>query len=73
MRAQAKSKWEQAKAEIAQRREELLGRVREASPKQAVSSSSQAMASVRRNPLPPAVVVAMLLGFLMGRRRGPSA
>jgi ElaB/YqjD/DUF883 family membrane-anchored ribosome-binding protein len=67
VKAQAKRKIEQTKASVVDKKEELLGKAKEASPEAAVSAASGASARARENPLPVAVAGAFALGFVAGR------
>ncbi|MBV9196213.1 MAG: DUF3618 domain-containing protein [Solirubrobacterales bacterium] len=81
VKAQAQHKLDEAKVSFYQKRDqllgkrnellgkkdELLGKAREASPDTAVSAANQASQKARENPIPLAVIGAVLLGFLFGR------
>ena len=67
VKAQAKRKVEETKARVAGKKEEMLGKAREASPDGAVSAAAGAGQKARENPLPVAVAGAFALGFLAGR------
>jgi hypothetical protein len=67
LKAQARHKVQETKATLHQRREDLLGRAKQASPDEAVSSASQALTEARAHPLPLAVLAAVLVGFIAGR------
>ena len=68
VKAQAKQKVEETKASVAQKRVELLGKVRSASPDQAASLAAGTTRKARANPLVPAAAAAFLAGLLIGRR-----
>jgi ElaB/YqjD/DUF883 family membrane-anchored ribosome-binding protein len=70
VKAQAKRRIEETKSSIAARKEELLGKAKQASPEAAVSAASGASQKARENPLPVAVAGAFALGFLAGRFTG---
>jgi len=70
VKAQAKHKVEATKATLHQRREDLLGRAKEASSEEAVSTASQTLTKARAHPLPLAVLAALLAGFVVGRLAG---
>lgn len=65
--AQARRRLEATKATVAEKREEILGRVKQAAPDSATSAASQATSVASRNPLPLVAAGAVLLGFLLGR------
>lgn len=67
VKAQAKRKVEEAKASVAGKKDELLGKAKEASPDTALSAATGASQKARENPLPVAVAGAFALGFLAGR------
>jgi hypothetical protein len=67
VKAQAKRKIEETTASIGGKKEELLGKAKEASPGAAVSATAGASQKARENPLPVAVAGAFALGFLSGR------
>jgi Protein of unknown function (DUF3618) len=67
VKAQAKRKVEETKASVASKKEELLGKAREASPESAVSVASGATQKAREKALPVAVAGAFALGFVAGR------
>jgi ElaB/YqjD/DUF883 family membrane-anchored ribosome-binding protein len=67
VKAQAKRKVEETKASVASKKEELLGKAKEASPESAVSAASEATKKARENPFPVAVAGAFALGFVAGR------
>lgn len=67
VKAQAKHRIEDTKASMAEKKDELLGKAREASPDSAASAAAQASEKARRNPLPLAVAGAFSAGFLLGR------
>jgi ElaB/YqjD/DUF883 family membrane-anchored ribosome-binding protein len=67
VKAQARQKAEETKASITEKKDDLLGKAREASPESAVSAANQASQKARENPLPIAAVGAFALGFVLGR------
>ena len=67
VKAQAKHKIDQTKASVTERKEQLLGKVREASPGSATTAATQASQKARENPLPVAAAAAFAVGFLAGR------
>ena len=64
VKAQTKRKVDETKASIADKKADLLGKARGASPDAAVSAASGAGQKARENPLPVAVAGAFALGFL---------
>jgi ElaB/YqjD/DUF883 family membrane-anchored ribosome-binding protein len=77
VKAQAHHKVDEVKAAVGEKREELLnkkdellGRAREASPDSALAAASSTSAKVRQNPLPAAVAGAFVGGFVFGRLTG---
>lgn len=69
VKGQARTKVEEIKGNVQTKVSDLGLRAQGASPAGAASGGQQVMAKVRENP-PVAVGVALLLGFLIGRRRG---
>jgi len=67
VRAQAKRKIEGTKSSVSERREQLLGKAKDASPDAAASAASQAAQKARENPAPLAVAGAFAAGFLAAR------
>jgi hypothetical protein len=67
VKAQARHKVQETKATLHERREDLLGRAKEASPEEAVNSASRAVTKARAHPLPLVVLAALIAGFLAGR------
>lgn len=67
VKEQAKKKIEDAKASAQHKKEQLLGKAREASPDGAAGLASQGSQKVRENPLPAAAAGAFAVGFLAGR------
>lgn len=67
VKAQAKRKVEETKASVAEKKDELLGKTRNASPAAATDAATQLAAKARSNPLPVAAAAAFLAGFLLGR------
>jgi ElaB/YqjD/DUF883 family membrane-anchored ribosome-binding protein len=66
VKAQARHRLQETQASVSEKREQLLGKVKEASPDAAVSAATGAGQKARENPLPVAVVGAFALGFLAG-------
>ena len=69
VKAQAKQKLDSTKASLADKREQLLGKAKEASPDGAATVATQASEKAGENPLPLAAAGAFALGFLVGRAR----
>jgi uncharacterized protein YPO0396 len=67
VKAQAKRKLDHTRASVTGRKQELLGKAREASPDQAVQAASQFSHRAREHPVPLAVAGAFTTGFLAGR------
>ena len=74
VKAQAQAKVSDVKATVHEKTEELrakkddlLGRAKEASPDSALAAASSGSTKVRENPLPAAVAAAFLGGFVLGR------
>jgi methyl-accepting chemotaxis protein len=67
VKAQAKQKVNETTASIAEKREQLLGKAKEASPDTAAMAATQASQKARENPLPLAAAAAFAFGFLAGR------
>jgi len=68
VKAQAKRKLEETRTSVAGKKDELLGKTREASPEAAISVATGASRKAKENPLPVAVTGAFALGFLSSRR-----
>ncbi len=60
-------KVESTKDSVAQKRDDLLGKAREASPDSVTTGASQATQKAKENPLPVAAIGAFVGGFLLGR------
>lgn len=67
VKAQAKQKVEQTKGSVAEKKDELLGKAKSASPDGAATAATQATEKARQNPLPVAAAGAFIAGFLAGR------
>ncbi|HTX29973.1 MAG TPA: DUF3618 domain-containing protein [Solirubrobacteraceae bacterium] len=67
VKAQAQRKLEETKASVADKKDELLGKAREASPESASSAASAAADQARQNPMPLAAAGAFVAGFVFGR------
>jgi ElaB/YqjD/DUF883 family membrane-anchored ribosome-binding protein len=67
VKAQAKQKIEDAKASVSEKKDELFGKAREASPESASTAASEVTRKARDNPLPVAAAGAFVIGFLAGR------
>jgi ElaB/YqjD/DUF883 family membrane-anchored ribosome-binding protein len=69
VKAQAKHKVEETKASAFDKKDELIGQARSASPQRGVSLAAGASQKVRENPLGPAAAAAFAAGFVIGRTR----
>jgi ElaB/YqjD/DUF883 family membrane-anchored ribosome-binding protein len=67
VKAQAQRKLEETKATVAEKKNDLLGKAREASPESATSAASAAAEQARQNPMPLAAAGAFVAGFVFGR------
>jgi ElaB/YqjD/DUF883 family membrane-anchored ribosome-binding protein len=67
VKAQAKERLDQAKATVTEKKEEFVGKAKEASPDTAKSAATEVSQKARQNPIPVAVGGAFALGFLVGR------
>ena len=67
VKAQAKEKLEETKANLSVKTEQLLGRAQAASPDGASEAAAQVSQAARENPLPLAAFGAFAAGFLAGR------
>lgn len=67
VKTQAKQKIDQAKASVAEKKEQLLGKAKQASPDSAAGAATQASQKGRENPLAVAAAAAFAFGFLAGR------
>ena len=67
VKAQAKRKVEATKTSVSEKKEQLLGRAKEASPDSAASAATQASEKARENPVALAAAGAFAFGFLAGR------
>lgn len=65
--AQARRKLDETKATVAEKREEVVGRFRGATPDSAASAAAHATQAARRNPARVVLVVGLLAGFALGR------
>jgi ElaB/YqjD/DUF883 family membrane-anchored ribosome-binding protein len=65
--AQAKRKLQETKTTVADKRDEVIGKVKTATPDSAAAAAGQAGQTARRNPVPVAAAGAFALGFLLGR------
>ena len=72
VKARAEAKVSEAKAGVAERRDEVVGKVREATPQSAIQGAGQVAGAARRKPVPTAAAGAfaggVLIGYLLGRR-----
>ena len=67
VKTQAKQRLDDAKSSVSEKKEQLLGKARGASPDGAASVASQASQKARENPVPLAVAGAFAAGFLAAR------
>jgi ElaB/YqjD/DUF883 family membrane-anchored ribosome-binding protein len=67
VKAQAQRKIEDTKVAVAEKKDELLGKARQASPESASNAASAAADQARQNPMPMAAAGAFLAGFVFGR------
>jgi ElaB/YqjD/DUF883 family membrane-anchored ribosome-binding protein len=67
VKAQAQRKVEDTKASISEKKDQLLGQAKQASPDSAAAAASQAADKARANPVPTAALGAFAAGFLFGR------
>jgi ElaB/YqjD/DUF883 family membrane-anchored ribosome-binding protein len=67
VKAQAKRKVEATKTSVSEKKEQLLGKAKEASPDGAASAATQASEKARENPVALAAAGAFAFGFLAGR------
>jgi hypothetical protein len=66
VKTQAKQKIEDTKATIGGKKDQLLGRAKEASPESASTAAGQVSVKARENPVPVAAAGAFAFGFLAG-------
>jgi hypothetical protein len=67
VKAQAKKKIDETKATVTDKKNELLGKAKGASPQSAATALDGASKQARQNPLPVAAAGAFAFGFLAGR------
>jgi ElaB/YqjD/DUF883 family membrane-anchored ribosome-binding protein len=67
VKAQAKAKADETKQRATEKKDELLGKAKEASPDSAGEFAGQAASTAKDNPLPLAAGAAFVVGFLVGR------
>jgi len=67
VKAQAKAKAEETKQRATEKKDELLGKAKEASTDSAGQFAGQAATTAKENPLPLAAGAAFVVGFLVGR------
>jgi len=73
VKAQAQHKVDEARASISEKKSELLGKAKAASPESAASVASTASKKARENPLLLAVAGAFAAGLAIGRARRPTS
>jgi hypothetical protein len=64
---QAKRKLHETKATVSEKADEVIGKVKGATPEAAAAAAGQATAKAQRNPVPVALIGAFAAGFLLGR------
>ena len=67
VKARVREKIESTKESATQKKDDLMGKAREASPETVSSGAAQATQKAKENPLPVAAVAAFFGGFLLGR------
>jgi ElaB/YqjD/DUF883 family membrane-anchored ribosome-binding protein len=67
VKTRAKEKVAEVRQTVTDRKTELVGRAREASPDGASSAAEQVRAKAQENPVPTAAIAAFAGGFLLGR------
>ena len=67
VKARVHEKVESTKESVAQKKDELLGKARGASPDSVSAGASQATQKAKENPTPVAAIGAFVGGFLLGR------
>ena len=70
VKAQARAKAEETKQRVAAKKDEVMGKAKEASPDSAGQFAGQAATTAKENPLPLAAGAAFVAGFLLGRLSG---
>lgn len=67
VKARVRDKIDATKESAAQKKDDLMGKAREASPGTVSSGAAQATQKAKQNPLPVAAIGAFVGGFLLGR------
>jgi ElaB/YqjD/DUF883 family membrane-anchored ribosome-binding protein len=67
VKGQARRKIDDAKSSVSQKKDDLLGKAKGASPESATAAAGQVSEKARENPLPLAVAGGFAAGFLVGR------
>jgi hypothetical protein len=67
VKARVHERIEATKESVAQKKDDLMGKAREASPDAVSSGASQATRKAKENPLPVAAIGAFVGGFVLGR------
>ena len=67
VKAQAKQKVDQAKQSVVAKKDDLMGKAKQASPDGATSTASQRSQKAKENPMPFAAAGLFLAGFIAGR------
>jgi ElaB/YqjD/DUF883 family membrane-anchored ribosome-binding protein len=70
VKARAREKATEVRETAMQKRDELMGRAREASPDGANSAAVQIRGKAQENPVPTAAIAAFVGGFILGRITG---
>jgi hypothetical protein len=68
IKGQAREKVAEVKQTVQAKKDELLAKAKNTSPESASTGAQQLKGKAQENPLPFAVAVALLAGFLLGRR-----
>ncbi len=66
-KAQAQARVDEAKERVSERKDEILGKARQATPQSASQGASQVAGKARQNPVPTAAIGAFVAGFVLGR------
>jgi chromosome segregation ATPase len=67
VKRQAKQKIDGAKASVAEKKDELLGKAKQVSPDTATAAAATATEKARQNPVPVASIAAFAAGYVFGR------
>jgi ElaB/YqjD/DUF883 family membrane-anchored ribosome-binding protein len=69
VKARAQDRVSETRERVTVKKDEVVGRTRQAMPESASAGAAQVVSTVRENPRPFALAGAFLAGFLIGRRR----